>query len=412
MAPLFLIWLFLTLFFVLGEAFFAMQEMAILSYNRLYLNYRLQFRDRRAQWIRYFLLHPHRLFTTILIFNDACLHLGSECSRRFFAALNWPAALAPISQVLLVIVFAELAPMFAARRHPESAAHFGVGLLYPLSRAIGPLNWCIGKLSDAASKCLGIPESDIKRHLLSREDLHALLFSLDDEAGAAETKSFADSAIANLFQQRLATAEEMMQPLAHLPLVRWNASFGAAKRQWLASSADFLLVYQRTHRQIIGALPGKELLWREDSAAVGENLQLPFFASAKTAALDLISQLKIHRKDLAIVLNAEGAAVGYATLQSLQVQLLLGAERELSPKISRVLEKRFSAHVLVRELMSNYGISLPTRQPEELLAEMLEHHLGHLPAKGDLCRINGLEFSVESDGLSGAKSVKVRSLIY
>lgn len=388
-----------------------MQEMAILSYNRLNLNCRLQRGERKAKWICYFLQNPHHLFTTILLFNDACLHIGSECSRRLYQSCDLPPAIAPISQIILVILFAELAPMFAARRHPESAAHFGVGLLYGLSKLIAPMTWCIGKISDGASYCLGIPPGEVKRHLLSREDLQALLFPSDANKGSDEVKSLADSAITNLFSQRAALTEESMRPLHDLPLLRADVSMTKALRLFIDGKGDFLLVYQRSRQHIIGILELDDLLKGEGYRLAGGCAQLPFFTSSKTPALELVLQLRQNRKKIAIALNANGLAIGFVLLRELQAQLLLGKAPKATPKISRALEKCFSSNLTVDELMRNYDVTLPMLHPHQTLAELLEHQLGHLPERGDLCRINGLEFCVESDGLTGAKSIRVRSLL-
>ncbi len=404
-------WFALTLFFILGEAFFSMQEMAILSCNRLDLNYRLQKGDRRAGKVRYFLLHPHRLFTTILIFNDACLHIGSECSRRLYAALDWPSLIAPLTQVFFVIILAEMAPMFAARRYPESAARWGVGFLYPLSRLIAPLNWLIGKLSDGVGYCFGIPASDVERNLLSREDLQALLLPLQDES-VQEDKSLADLAISNLFAHRLMSVDCVMQPLLSSCMVPWNTRMDRARQIWLKGTAPHLLVYQHSHRQIIGVLNSRQLAGVEEHRTAGSCAQLPFFTSAKTPALEVLQQLRQSGGQITVVLSDEGFAIGTLDARLLFTQLMLDGEKVSEPIISRVLERSFSAQISVRELMQQLQVSLPFESEEQSLAAFLEDQLGHLPSKGDVCRLNGLEFCVESDSLAGAKIVNVRSLIY
>lgn len=404
-------WLILTLLFILGEAFFSMQEMAILSCSRLDLNYRLQRGDRRAGKVRYFLLHPHRLFTTILIFNDACLHIGSECSRRLYAALDWPSLIAPLTQVFFVIILAEMAPMFAARRHPESAARWGVGLLYPLSRLIAPLNWFIGKLSDMVGYCFGIPPSDVERNLLSREDLQALLLPLQDDQ-VQEDKSLVDLAISNLFANRLSTADMVMQPLSNSPMVPWNTSMDRARRMWLKSNATHLLVYQHSHRQIIGILNSHQLAAVDHHRTAGSCAQLPFFTSAKTPAIKVMQQLRQGEGQVTVVLSDEGFAIGTLDRRLFFSRLLLDGEKVRELPTSRVLEKSFSAQISVGELAQQLKVALPLASQDQSLAQLMEEQLGHLPAKGDICRLNGLEFCVESDSLAGAKLINVRSLIY
>ncbi|MES2274306.1 MAG: DUF21 domain-containing protein, partial [Chlamydiota bacterium] len=67
---------------------------------------------------------PSRLFGTTLIGINTALVFGSECARHIYESVHLDPDWAPLTQVLLVVIFGELAPMFAARRHPEQLAMF------------------------------------------------------------------------------------------------------------------------------------------------------------------------------------------------------------------------------------------------------------------------------------------------
>ena len=109
-------YLFLTLLSVAVQALFAFFEMACVSFNKVRLQYYVSIRSRRAIWINYLLKRPSRLFGTTLIGITASLVVGSECSRRFYESIALDPDWAPLTQVPLVVIFGELAPMFAARR--------------------------------------------------------------------------------------------------------------------------------------------------------------------------------------------------------------------------------------------------------------------------------------------------------
>jgi len=102
-----------------------MVEMACVSFNKVRLHYYVNQGNRRAIWLNYLLQHPFRLFGTTLIGVNVAMVVGSECSREFHSALGLSPDLAPLSQVIIVVIFAELAPMFAARHYAEHVAMLG-----------------------------------------------------------------------------------------------------------------------------------------------------------------------------------------------------------------------------------------------------------------------------------------------
>ena len=119
------------------QGFYSMLEMACVSFNRVRLQYYVSQKNRRAMWLSYLLNNPTRLFGTTLIGVNTAMQFGSECARRFYASLHVSPDWAPLSQVIIVLIFAELAPMFAARRFAENVAMLGIPIIYITSFIAG-----------------------------------------------------------------------------------------------------------------------------------------------------------------------------------------------------------------------------------------------------------------------------------
>ncbi len=130
------IYLVLSLLAIVIQGLFAFFEMACVSFNKVRLQYYVSIGTRRAIWLEYLLKRPSRLFGTTLIGITTSLVIGSECARRFYESMNLNPDWAPLTQVPLVVIFGELAPMFAARRHPEQSAMFCVPLMILLARIL------------------------------------------------------------------------------------------------------------------------------------------------------------------------------------------------------------------------------------------------------------------------------------
>ncbi len=173
----------LTIIFLFSEGIFTMLEMACVSFNKVKLQYYVQHNNRRAIWLSRLLEKPTLLFGATLIGVNASLQIGSECSRRFYDAIGLSPDWAPITQIFLVIVVAELAPLFAGRRYAEHAAMLGAPLLYLFSFLLRPLIFFFDLLCQGVNALLGSPRSE--GVYLSREDLLHLLEQREEEQNPA-----------------------------------------------------------------------------------------------------------------------------------------------------------------------------------------------------------------------------------
>ncbi|HSX26533.1 MAG TPA: CNNM domain-containing protein, partial [Chlamydiales bacterium] len=151
------------------QGLFALFEMACVSFNKIRLQYYVSLGTRRAIWINHLLNRPSRLFGTTLIGINTALIVGSECARRFYEANHLDPDWAPLSQVLIVVIFGELAPMFAARRHPEQVAMFFAPLMILISRILSPIIWAFDALSRLIHRAMGRPQKTSL--FLSREEV-------------------------------------------------------------------------------------------------------------------------------------------------------------------------------------------------------------------------------------------------
>ncbi len=173
-------WFFLTLMLIAIGGFFAMQEMALVSLNRLDLLYDYAKGSRRAHWIVKLLRRPDRLFTTTLMLLNFVVQLGSECSRRFYQSLDISEGVAPFTQAFLVIVCAELAPMFIARQYPHQVAFSGIPVVYAVSILLRPLTAIAAFLMNVINWVIGGSKDHFA--IVSREDLKTVVKSTQVQA--------------------------------------------------------------------------------------------------------------------------------------------------------------------------------------------------------------------------------------
>ncbi|MFT4554506.1 MAG: putative hemolysin [Chlamydiales bacterium] len=416
-----LMWLSLTLMFIFVQAFYSMAEMASVSFNKIRLQYYVSRGNKQAIWLNFLLQNPSRLFGTTLLGVNVALQVGSECSRQFYESMNLPPDLAPFTQVFLVLIFAELVPMFAARHYAEHVALLSSPLVYASSRLVKPLVWGIGLISEFANRLIGGRHQEASAIYLTREELQRV-FEEREEAprDSKEIKESDDfnTIVSNIFNFRRKTAEQAMTPTHEVPMIPANSSIShlRAVLNKAKTSAYHIPVYLRSRRNIVGVVSIRDVLSAPGHDQVQNYYKPPWFLAHHTKILQILEQFQRNNQSLAVVLDGDGLARGILTLEDILDEIFgdtamrnkrINLEDLLSP---RVIERTFPGTMEVRDFNEQFNARLEFSD-KETLAELLSKHFDHLPEAGESVRLDRFELTVEEAALMGAKTITVRTVI-
>lgn len=408
-----LFFLFLIAISVVIQAFYSMMEMASVSFNRIRLQYVVSKKNRRAIWLMTLLNHPIRLFGTTLIGVNASMQFGSECARRFYASIGLSPDWAPLSQVFIVLIFAELAPMFAARRYAERVALFGVPLIYLTSLLLSPLIYALDLICRVVNWLFG---ASLTSHYLSRDELQRAIEGREETPLQREERG--DSPIlVNLFALKEKTARDVMTPLSHFKLISSDQTVADLRSLLGLESASFVPVYHRSLSNIVAIAHPRDLLRLNEETALRVHSRQPWFVTAKNSALEVIKEFKQNNQSLAVVLDEHGEAVGILTLDEM-VDEIFGhrdewqkGKSELFEAKQVLIDRSFPGDTLLLDLNRWLGITLGDRdQEDQTLEELMAHRLGHRPERGEVVREGGFELIIEETSLIAGKTVLIRSI--
>lgn len=387
------------------QGIFAMAEMACVSLNRVRLQYYVTKGSRRAIWLTKLLQSPGRLFGTALICVNAALQLGSECARRFYESVGLSPDFAPFTQVVIVLVFAEIAPLFAGRRYAEHAALFSAPILYGASILLAPLIWLFDLFCRLVHRMIGSVQS--QGFYLTREELQKILEEQDEEEF--------NTIVKNIFSLKLKTAKEFMKPLSSIQSL--PALCTVAEMRTLLSSqySPYVPVYHKTFENIVGIAFPRDLLRQAEHKKIRDYARSPWFITEKDSISSILRQFRRNNQSIAIVLNEKGTATGILTLDEIIDEIFGQKDQWLSmeevlPRIHDVVvDRTFSGDLKIEDFNAEYGANLD-RQGKETLSQLMAHLLGHLPVQGESVRIDRFELTVEEASLLGAKTISVRTL--
>ncbi|NGX50253.1 MAG: hypothetical protein K1060chlam2_00094 [Chlamydiae bacterium] len=390
------------------QGFYSMLEMACVSFNRVRLQYYVSQKSRRAKWLSSLLNNPIRLFGTTLIGVNAAMQFGSECSRRLYSSLDINPDLAPITQVILVLIFAELAPMFAARRYAEHVTMLGIPILYLTSIVMRPLVFILDLICRFINRLFGVKTSP--GLYLTREELQKAL----EEREETPKQEF-DPILANIFSLKTKTARDLMDPLAEMKSISSDATVGDLKGLLGLQVFPFVPVYHHNRENIVAIAYPRDMLRLSDEIPLRAYSRSPWFITEKNSILEIMKEFRLNNQSLAIVLSDQGNAVGTLMLDAI-VDEIFGQRDdwisfgEYAPEKRKILiDRSFPGETRVNDINRWLKIDLPA-EDDETLEELMERHLAHHIVKGESVRLKGFELSVEESSLIAGPTILIRSL--
>jgi putative hemolysin len=393
-------WLFLTSLFILIQGIFAAAEMACVSFNKIRLQYYVSRKNARAGWISYLLKRPSRLFGTTLICIITALQMGSECARRLYESIHLDPDWAPLTQVLIVVLFAELVPMFTARRHPEKIAMFFAPLLMGMSRILSPFTWGFDQLSKGIHWLM---KSPIETPLfLSREEIKIAF-----EEG--ETDEF-NAIVTSIFSLKNAAAFQWMLPISEMPLFPSTAKLSDVRKSLKMRYAPIFPIYHRVPNNIISIVDLRDLIRLQEDQKIVNQGKSPWFVTKDTSILQIIDQFRRNNQSMAVVLESTGQACGVLTLDRI-IDGIFGKQEHINQEeaLSHFVERTLSGSMLVAEFNREFNVELPA-DPNGTLSDLILASLNHSLSRGESVRIGDFEFTCLETTLRGVKRVHVRSL--
>lgn len=395
------------------QGFFAMVEMASVSFNKVRLQYYVSKHNKRAIWLSYLLHQPALLFGTTLIGVNTSLVIGSECARRFYDSLGYSPDWAPLSQIILVIIFAEIAPMTAGRRYAEHVAMLGIPILYFFSIVLRPIIWALDLLCRLVNRLIGKPVAS--GLYLSREELQNIIEERDETISTEPPKKEFNTVVANIFSLKSKTAKDLMLPLTHVPLVPSFCTVKEMREIVKDKQISFLPIYHRNSQNIVAIAFLRDLLRLSENKKVKDYSRQPWFITENSSVLQILKQFRRNNQSLAIVLNEKGLATGVLSLDEMIDEIFGRSDEsdsydEMLPKSYHIMiDRTFESDMLLNDFNKQFNVNL-SYQDAETLEEVMTLALGHSPSKGDSVRIDQFELTVEEASILGAKMIEVRTI--
>ena len=402
-------YLFLSLFCVFLESIFSMFEMATVSLNRIKLFYRSAKNIKKAKLLEFFLNRPAYLFGTTLICVNTVMQIGSEAARRFYLSLSLPVDFAPVTQILIVLIFAEISPLFAARRYSAHVADLFVYFVYAVSKVLTPFIWFIETISKSINKLF---KSSQKDFFINKEELQKALLEPSSRSLVFENQNL-DNVVANIFSLKSKKAKEIMMPLKMVSIIPSSYTKDQLKDLLKEKFFPYIPIYHTSINNIIAIAYPRDLLKESKVSTLIDVSSPPWFVLEDSFVMDILKQFRTNKQNIAVVLDKDGKSSGFITLDQIEDEIFGSYQLEVK-KIKEekqiVIEKTLSGDMTILEFNKKFNAHLKYKNSKtlsELVIALLEHH----PSQGESVRFDRYEFIVTEPTILGIEKVKVRSIL-
>lgn len=349
------------------QGFFTMMEMASVSYNKIRLRYDVSRKKTSALILSSMLKKPIYLFGVTLLGLNTVLQFGSECSRQLYLKMELNPNFAPITQVVLVLIFAEIIPLFAGRKYPERVVAIGAPILYCFSILFRPIIWCLDFFSRFLYWIFGITNRGV--FLISRDELLKVI----EEREESEEKNTMIVAIENIMMMKKLRAKDLMTPLSHLHTLSSSSTVGRVRELMRGAYKPFIAVYHLHKDNILAILNTRDILRLEDKARIEAHWKIPWFVSESALLIDLLKQFRKKDERAAVVVSRDGKEIGVITLDQILDEIVGAKNKEdLLKKTKQIIARSFPASKTILSLNREYSLCLEVPAHVETLEDLMK----------------------------------------
>ena len=237
------------------------------------------------------------------------------------------------------------------------------------------------------------------------EQFVAKRINADDSNG--KTLSHENELLKNLAGLRGITASDVMVPRVDIVSVAMSDDFNEIVKQLIKTNHSRVPVRNESLDDIVGILHIKDVLanlFLKEKQNIKTLLKKPIFVSPSISLLDLLYEMRIKRRHLALVVDEYGGIDGLVTIEDLVEELVGEIEDEHDLSSECRLEKIKDGSIVVEariiiDLLEDFIESVrheDLNDEIETLAGFIVSIAGRVPVKGEVIKYSpsGLKFEI------------------
>jgi magnesium and cobalt exporter, CNNM family len=338
---------------------------------------------------------------------------------------DWRAVLAAIGLVLVLhYALTGVRPQLG-RIGPrtERTAERAARLLYPVTRALGPLPRLLVAVGNAmppgrrTRPANGEEADEDSGAPMERSELRGLVDYLERRTGIEPGER---EMVRSVFELGDTIVREVMVPRTDMVFIESDKTVEQALSLALRSGFSRIPVVGENEDDVVGIAYLKDIVkWSHEhpGAEAAEKIATVMRAASyvpdSKPVDELLRQMQAQRNHVAIVIDEYGGTAGLVTIEDILEEIVGEITDEYDtdeqPPVERLPDgsARVTARLPVAELEDEFGVRIDA-EDVETVAGLLAHALGRVPIAGSTASVSGLRLTAEN--LEGRRN-KIRTVL-
>ncbi|MFD9704302.1 hemolysin family protein [Lentzea sp. NPDC059081] len=312
---------------------------------------------------------------------------------------DWIAVLySCLSMLIVSYVLVGVGPRTIGRQHPYAVSLFAAGTVRQLGRVLGPLSKLLILVGNAITPGKGFREGPFSSEVELRE-----LVDMAQERGVVDEGE--REMIHSVFELGDTIAREIMVPRTEIVWIEQAKSLRQALALSLRTGYTRVPVIGESVDDVLGVVNLKDLMRAtlaedEDPKTVSDLMRPTSFIPDSKPIADLLREMQLSRKHMAIVVDEYGGTAGLLTIEDI-LEEIVGeitdeSDTDDRPPVEHLDDGavRVSARLPVDDLDALFGTELDDHEVETV-GGLLAQRLGRVPLPGTEAEIAGLRMRAE-----------------
>ncbi len=398
---------------VVGGAYFAATESSFSAVNKIRIKALADDGNKKAQGVMYILGKFDKALTTLLLGNNVTKIAGAAVftilatdifrdrfgkSQAFLDSFAFSMICSALSTAI-IFLFSEMIPKSFANDRSESVSLFFEGSLRFLMKILKPFSAFFGLISDFVSKVFAPKEAE---PTITEDELTEIIETAEEEGVVDEEQS---DMLKSALEFARTTVGDIMTMEKDIDYLRINAEPEEILSVIRETNHSRLPVKAENSDRIVGMLRTRTYLIeykRNPNVKLRQVMTPPYRVSKDAKIDDLLTDMRQHKLQIALVLDDEKKVVGLVTIEDILEELVgeIFDEEDVVDQNFQTLggnKYLINTHMLVAGAYERMGLGTAPRNiaAKPLLSFMLET-LGHLPEEDESFVYGNLEFTAET----------------
>ena len=398
---------------VVGGAYFAATESSFSAVNKIKIKALADDGNKKAQGVMHILNKFDKALTTLLLGNNVTKIAGAAVftllatdifrevygkTDEFLDSFAF-SMICSVMSTVIIFLFSEMIPKSFANDRSESVSLFFQGSLRFLMKVLKPFSAFFGLISDFASKIFAKKEVEPS---ITEDELTEIIETAEEEGIVDEEQS---DMLKSAIEFAKTTVGDIMTMERDIDFIRLGATPAEILEAIRATNHSRLPVKAENSERVVGILRTRTYLIeqkRNPSLRLRSVMKPPYFVRKDAKIDDLLSDMRQHKLQVAMVLDDDKKVIGLVTIEDILEELVgeIFDEEDVVDQNFQTLggnKYMVNTHMLMATAYERMSLgAAPRRIAAKPMLSFLLESLGHLPEEDESFLYENIEYTAKT----------------